>query len=276
MSARNGLSRAGQMAMDGPLSVARPLVGATRAQFRMSRRDIQDLTMGITQPAFTLVLMAIFKYAGRDDLAPYALIAPMLMGVGGMAVSVASELLTREREFQTLELSVACPVPFPLVILPRILVVTSISLFGIAESWMIIRFIYGVDVTVHHYGLFAATMALTAFAAGGTAMIPAALFCFAQAARTFQNSITYPAYLFSGILVPLAAFPDWLEPVSRLIFLYWSGALLVESMNPSPPDGVLFKLAIMAILGVGAAFIGGALMARMLDFLRREGRLGIL
>ena len=258
------------------IALIRPLIGSVRAQIHMSRRDIQDLTMGITQPAFTLVLMAVFKYAGRDDLAPYALIAPMLMGVGGMAVSVASELLTREREFQTLELSVACPAPFPMVILSRILVVTSISLLGVVESWLIIRFVYSVDVTVHHYWLFATAMLMTTFAAAGTAMIAAALFCFAQAARTFQTSITFPAYLFSGILVPIAAFPDWLEPVSRLIFLHWSGVLLSDSMQVSAPERVLVKLGAMTALGAGGAFIGGALMFRMLDFLRREGRLGIL
>lgn len=232
--------------------------------------------MGITQPAFTLVLMTILKYAGREDLAAFALIAPMLMGVGGMAISVAAELLTREREFETLELCVACPTSFPVVILSRILVVTSISLLGIVESWAIIRFLFGVDVTVHHYWLFAMTMLMTTFAAGGTAMVAAAFFCFAQSTRTFQNSMTYPAYLFSGILVPIAAFPDWVEPVSRLIFLYWSGALLRDSMQTTAPEGVLLKLGVMAILGIGAAFTGAVLMVRMLNHLRREGRLGIL
>ena len=268
--------RAGQLAVGGPLGVARPLVGATRAQITSTRRDIHDVTMGLTQPAFTFALMAVFSFVGREDLAPYALVAPMLMGVGGMAVSVASEVMTRERDFQTLELTVASPAPIPVIIFSRIMVITAISLLGIVQSWLIIRFVFGVDVTIYHPWLFTATMLLTAFAAGGTALITAALFCFAQAARTFQNSITFPAYLFSGILVPIAAFPDWLEPVSRMIFLYWSGTLLRDAMQPAAPEGVLAKLGIMLILGGGAAVIGGALIVRMLNYLRREGTLGIL
>ncbi len=268
--------RVGQLAVGGPLAVMRPLIGSIRAQVTTTRRDVHDITMGITQPAFTFALMAVFKYAGRDDLAPYALIAPMLMGVGGMAVSVASEVMTRERDFQTLELTVASPAPIPVVIFSRIMVITSISLLGIVQSWLIIRFVFGVDVTIHHPWLFAATILLTAFAAGGTALITAALFCFAQSARTFQNTITFPAYLFSGILVPIAAFPDWLEPVSRLIFLYWSGTLLRDAMQATTPEGVLAKLGIMVVLGGGAAVIGGALIIRMLNYLRREGTLGVL
>ena len=47
-------------------------------------------------------------------------------------------------------------------------------------------------------------------------------------------------------------------------------------MQTATPEGVLWGLGFMAILGAGAAFIGGALILRMLDYLRQEGRLGIL
>ena len=276
MNSLNGLVRAGRTASGESLALVRALVGATRAQFSMSRRDVQDLVPVVVNPTSTLVFMAVFVYAGREDLATYALVAPMLMGVGTTAVFVASEVMTRERDFQTLEFAIASPAPFPVVLLSRIMVITSISLVGIVESWLIIRFVFGVSLAVHHPWVLAATMLMTAFAAAGTALITAALFCFAQAARTFQNSITFPVYIFSGILVPLTVLPDWLAPVSRVIFLYWSAELLRDSMQISTPEGVLVKLGVMAILGVGAAFIGGALMVRMINYLKREGRLGIL
>ena len=276
MNLSNGLLRAGRTLVGGYLAVARPLVGATRAQFNMTRREAQDLVPIIVNPTATLVLMAVFVYAGREDLSTYALVAPMLMGVGTTAVFVASEVMTRERDFQTLEFAIASPAPFAVVLLSRILVITSISLIGFAESWLIIRFVFGVSLAVHHPLVFAATMLLTAFAAAGTALITAALFCFAQAARTFQNSITFPVYIFSGILVPLAVLPEWLEPLSRVIFLYWSAELLRDSMQIATPEGVTVRLGVMAILGVGAALLGGALMVRMINYLKREGRLGIL
>ena len=230
----------------------------------------------VTQPAYTLVFMAVFVYAGRDDLAIYSLVAPLLMSVGSMAVFVASELMTRERNSQTLELAVACPAPFPATLYSRILVIASISLLGIMESWVILRFVFGTSVAIHHPWVFAAAMLLTALAAAGTALITAALFCFAEAARTFQNSITYPFFLLSGILVPIAVLPDWLEPVSRIVFLYWSANLFRASMQAAAPEGVLVGLGAIAALGVASALLGGALIVRMLDYLRREGRLGII
>ena len=270
------LMRAGRNALGEPLALIRPVVGAVRAQFSMSRRNVYDLVPIVMQPAYTLVLMAVFVYAGREDLSAYAMVATMLMGVAATAIFIASDLMTREQDFQTFELTIASPAPFPAIILSRMMVITSISLIGIAESWLIIRFVFGVSLAIHHPWVFAATMLLTAFAAAGTALIPAALFSFARSARTYQNSITYPVYIFSGILVPLTVFPDWLAPVSRVIFLYWSGELLRDSMQTATPEGVIVKLGAIAILGVGAALVGGALIARMIHYLKREGRLGIL
>ena len=171
------------------LGVARPMVGSVRAQLKMSRRNIEDVMPAITSPTLTLIIMAVFVHVGREDLAAYSLVAPVLLGVGGMAVFVAGELMAHERYSQTLELGVACPAPFPVVLFSRISVITSLSLIGIAESWLILRFVFGASVTIHHPSVFAATILLTAFAAAGTALITAALFSFADMVRTFQNSV---------------------------------------------------------------------------------------
>ena len=250
-------------------------MAAARAQFRMSRRDIGDLFMAISHPVYSLIFMAIFVHVGREDLAAYALVAPMLMGVIGTAAFVASELVMRERRDQTLEVSVICPAPFWAVIFSRILVITAISMVGILESWVIVRFGFGIDVAIHHPGTFAAAILLTTLAAAGIALIAAAIFCFAEEVRTFQNSITFPLLLFSGVLVPVTAFPDWLEPLSRVVFLYWSADLLRASMQLEVPQGAQTALAVLAGLGLGSTLLGAALLGRMIGYLRREGRLGI-
>ncbi len=232
--------------------------------------------MVITHPVYTLVFMAVFVHVGRTDLAPYAIVAPLLMGVFSMAIFVASELVARERDEQVLEISVICPAPFWVVIFARILVITAISLVGVIESWAIVRFVFGVSIEIHHAWLFAAVMTLTALASAGTALIAAAFFCLAYEVRTFQNSITFPLFLFSGILVPVSVFPDWLEPISRIVFLYWSASLLRDAMQPGLPQGVLLALFALLGLGFGSVLLGGVLISRMVDHLRREGRLGIL
>ena len=272
----NAVLKAGLVGAGKCLAIVRPVTGSVRAQFRMSRRNVEDLMPAITSPTLTLVLMAVFVYVGRRDLATYSLVAPLLISVGSMTVFVASELMAREQYSQTLEISVACPAPFPVVLFSRIAVVSSLSLIAIAESWLILRFVFGESVTIHHPWVFVAATLLTVFASAGTALITAGLFCLARMARTYQNSVQYPVYLLSGILVPVSVLPDWLEPVRHLIFLYWSANLLRDSMHPAAPAGVLAGLGAIAALGIGSAFVGSVLMVRMLNYLRREGRLGVL
>ena len=89
----------------------RPVTGSVRAQFSMTRRSIEELRAIVVMPIHALIFMAVFNYVGRQDLAAYSLVAPMLMSVGQMGFFMASELLARERYGQTLELVVAAPLP---------------------------------------------------------------------------------------------------------------------------------------------------------------------
>ena len=256
-------------------ALVRVLIGSMRAQLQMTRQDIEDLFPLITMPLFSLVFIAILVHSGRTDLAGYALVAPMLMTVGQMGFFVASELVVRERFGETLELVVATPAPFFLVLVPRIAVLTSLGLLGFAEAWLIARVVFGLQVTIHHPGVFAAAMLLTTFAATGTSVVTAALFCLGTSVRTFQNSINYPLYLLGGVLVPVTFLPDWVQPFSRLVYFYWSANLLRDSMQAVAPENVLLRLSAIFILGTGGAIGGGVLLRRMLDHLRHEGTLGL-
>ena len=241
----------------------------------MSRRSIRDLSTLINIPLYTLIFMAILAHSGREDLASYTLVAPLLMTVGQMAFLVASDLVVQERDFETLELTVATPTPFPLVFFPRIAVITSVSFVAIFECWLIIRFVFGVSLTVHHPWLFALTIGVTSLASAGTALITAAIFVFARTARTFQNAIIWPLFLLAGVLVPISVFPGWLQPFSRGVFLYWSANLLRDAMDAAAPERTLINLGALVLLGVLAGLAGSLLIHRMLDLLRREGRLAV-
>jgi ABC-2 type transport system permease protein len=242
----------------------------------MTWRNIEDLMPILTMPLFALVFMAIFIYSGRRDLAGYSLIAPPLMTVGQMGFFVASELIARDRDGQVLELLVATPAPFFLTLWPRILVLTSLGLLGFAEAWFIARVLFGTPVVFYHPWVVIVTLVATVFASAGTALVAAALFCFGRSVRTFQNSITYPLYLLAGVLVPITFLPAWVQPFSRLVFLYWSADLLRDAMQPEAIDHLIERTAMIALLGALAFLGGGLLVRRMLDRLRRDGTMGLL
>ncbi len=249
--------------------------GAFRMQLSESRHKPGDLQVLATVPLFTVIFLAIFQHAGRDDLAGYAILAPALIAVWGMALLVSGEIIDTDRHYGTLESIVAAPARFAIVVLGRITAVTVVSLLGLAESWFVARVVFGVTITIHHPGVFTAALAATAVAMAGTAVIMAATFVLTRTARTFQNSLSYPFYVLGGVLVPVALLPDWLQPVSRLVFLSWAADLLRDSLEREPITGAGWRLAVILGLGAAGYALGRLLLARMIRRVRLTGTIGL-
>lgn len=252
------------------------LVTGFAFEVRVLRRSLGEMVVLVTAPMMTLVFLAITRHAGRDDLAPYAVLAPALIVLWGTALQISGEIVTREREFGSLEGLVAAPASFGAVITGRIAAVTLLSLVGFAESWLAARLVFGVTVTIWHPVAFAAAMLVTALAMAGTASVMAALFVLARSARAFQNSLNYPFYVLGGVLVPVSLLPGavWLEPVSTAVFLSWSADLLRDTLSPAPVPDLVPRLAVVLALGAVGYLIGVVLLRRAVDRLRRTGTMG--
>ena len=242
----------------------RVVVASIRAQVQMSSRSVEDLLPLITMPLYTLVFMAIFIYSGRRDLTSYALVAPLLITVAQMSIFVASEVIVRERYGGTIELLVATPASFTLIVWSRVAVLTPLGLVGFLESWILAKLAFNVSATIHHVYLFVATLVLTAIASASTALITSVLISFVRSGRAFQNVLTFPLYLMSGVLVPITFLPSFLQPFSHILFLYWSADLLRATFEPAPPADLWVGLAAIALLALGAGVLGTILIERMI------------
>lgn len=243
-------------------------------EVRVLRRSFGEMVMLVTAPLMTLMFLAITRHAGRDDLAPYAVLAPALIVLWGTALQISGEIIARDREFGTLEAMVAAPASFGAVVTGRIAAVTLLSLIGFAESWLAAWLVFGVVVTIWHPVAFVATILVTGLAMAGTASIMSSLFVLARSARAFQNSLNYPFYLLGGVMVPVALLPGWLEPLSRVVFLYWSADLLRDALTPAAVDGLLSRLGIVLGLGAAGYLLGLLLLRRAVDRLRTTGTMG--
>jgi ABC-2 type transport system permease protein len=249
--------------------------GVALAQFRSTRNYIEDLLPVLSQPLFTIVSIPIFLHAGRPDLVGYGLVAAVLMTIGQMAFFVASEVMHRERQDQTLELLVASPANYALNLGTRVLTLTSIGLVGFVESWLLAWLVFGIRIVIHHPVLLGITLLATTFAAAGSAVLTSALFSLTRNVRTIQHAFNGPLYLLGGVLVPVAYLPPLLQHLSPCVFFYWSANLLRASLSAAAPAHVAVSLA--AILGLGslAALAGIFVMRRLLYHLRGNGALGL-
>lgn len=253
----------------------RALIAAFVLQLRILRTDASQIQTLAMVPLFTVIFVQIVRYADRNDLTGYAVLAPVLIAIWALALQSSGEVIDDDRWQGIVDLAVASPTPFPVIVLGRVFAVTLVSLFAFVEVWLVSWVVFGVFVDVEHPFLFALTVLVTAFAAAGTATIMASLFIVTRSARTFQNSLSWPFYVLGGVLVPVSFLPDWLEALSAIVFLSWSADLLRACLEPEAVNAAAARLAVIVLLGVVGFAIGFALLARMLNQARRNATLGL-
>jgi ABC-2 type transport system permease protein len=250
-------------------------VAGYKLQLRLIRADPDYLMPLAIVPFYTIVFLAIFRHAGRDDLTTYALLAPVLIALWQLSLVTSGETVADDRWLGTLELAVATPGSFAVAVVGRVLAVTSIALISFAEVWVVARVFFGVSIVFHHPFTFVLTLAATTLAMAGTALIMAALFVVTRSARTFQNSLSFPFYVLGGVLVPVSYLPDWLEPVATVVFLSWAADLLRDSLDPAPVDDLALRLAMVLALGAAGFLVGRILLARLLRHVRQTGEVSV-
>ena len=251
----------------------RAVLAGARMQWWKARRSPDDLMALATVPFFAIVLLSITLAAGRDDLVPFALLAPVLMGMWTFAIGLAGEVLLEERWGGTLEAALASPSSLLFVVLGRVASVTMLGLVPAGEVYLIARLIFRVDVQVPHLGIFVAGMLATTLAMACTSTLIAAWFVIARGGGMFANFLSYPVYILSGIMVPIEYLPDWVEPLSRLIFLTWGAELLRNSLTPDPVIGAVTSLIVTLGLGM-VGLLAGSLLIRIA--LQRTRKLGAI
>ena len=244
-----------------------------KLQLRLIRADPDYLMPLAIVPFYTIAFLAIFQYAGRDDLTTYALLAPVLIALWQLSLVTSGETVADDRWLGTLELAVATPGSFAVAVVGRVLAVTSVALISFGEVWVVARVLFGVSIVFHHPFTFVLTLAATTLAMAGTALIMAALFVVTRSARTFQNSLSFPFYVLGGVLVPVSYLPDWLEPVSSIVFLSWSSGLMRDVLEPAAVDDFALRLGMIVFLGACGFVAGMALLARILTRVRSNGEL---
>jgi ABC-2 type transport system permease protein len=250
----------------------RAFLAGARIQIRFLTAYPDSLIPFFTAPLFTIVFILVFKHAGRQDLTPYAAIAPVFIALWWLALFNSGWTITIERWNGTLEMLVAAPSSFGAVIFGRIATTTAIGTVSFFEAWLVAR-LFGVPVTVHHWGAFLLTVVVTLAAMAGTAVGMAALFVLARNAVTFSNSASYPFYVLGGILVPVSALPHWVRPLSDVVFLSWSADLLRATLRAAPIHRLWPHLGMVALLGACGYAVGLVALRSILVRVRTSGEL---
>jgi ABC-2 type transport system permease protein len=174
-----------------------------------------------------------------------------VMGIWTATSVSAGSALQRERWFGTLELLVAAPAHFSLVLLPLAFATSAIGVYCMATTLLWGRFVFGIDLTIDQPLLMAAAIPATVLSIGALGFLIAVAFARYRHAWALGAMSEYPVWLLCGFLVPLALLPEWTRPISWGLAPTWGMRAIRESATggtPLPDVGMCFVL--------GAAYVG--------------------
>jgi ABC-2 type transport system permease protein len=236
--------------------------------------DIRSLTrsgwfmlMAVLQPIiFATIAFYMFEAGQRAETLLYAALGAGLMGIWSTTLFGSGGVIQWERWQGTLELLVAAPAPFVLVVLAMTLATSTTGCYALIATVLWGKLLFGIPLTLAHPLLFLLAVPVTVVALGLMGLLLASTFVLYRYANALSNLLEYPVWLVTGLLVPVALLPGWVTPISWLLAPTWGVRAIREAALGGDPVA-----AIGMCLALGALYLAlGAFFLRLFERLARE------
>ena len=214
--------------------------------FKRLARSSFNSVLGILYPLFFATIAFFLYQEGSPHALLYASLGASVMGVWAATSTAAGGALQQERRHGTLELLVAAPVHFSLVMLPVTIAMSTIGLYSMAATLVWGRVVFGIQMHIVHPLLFCLAVPVAIAAIGTLGFLMAVAFVRYRTAWALGNVLEYPIWLICGFLVPLTLLPGWVRPISWVLAPTWGINAIRESAlggTPLPDIAVCAGLA---------------------------------
>src|SRR5262245_34669577 len=147
----------------------------------------------------------------------YAALGAGMMGIWSATLFGSGGAIQWQRWQGTLELIVAAPAPFLLVLFPLTLATATIGLYSLTMTLIWGRVLFGVPLDLVHPFAFVVAVPATVLGLGLLGLLLASTFILYRHANAMSNLLEYPVWLVTGLLVPVSLLPVWVEPLSWVL-----------------------------------------------------------
>ncbi|HVQ87446.1 MAG TPA: ABC transporter permease [Actinomycetes bacterium] len=242
-------------------------------QLKIHSRSAFDGILGIFYPLFFATSIFFIYGQGADEVQLVsAAVGAAAMGVWSAVSTSAAISLQRERNQGTLELLVAAPTPFPLLVVPITLSMATIGLYSFVATLLWGRFAFGIQLSLDQPLAFVAGCLATAVAIGLMGFLLAISAIRYRSSWALGAALEMPIWLICGFIVPLALLPDWVRPIAWVLPPTWGVAAVKDAaLGGSPWPDIVLCLGIASIY----AAIGTLLAHRLVDSARTHATLSL-
>jgi ABC-2 type transport system permease protein len=221
---------------------------------------------------FATTAFLIYRQVDDPRVMIYAGLGAAVMGIWSVVATTASSLLQRERWLGTLELLVAAPTRFALVLVPITTAMASLGLYSMVATLVWGRLLFGIKVPVHDPLLFVLAIVASILSIALIGFLLSVAVVRYRTAWAVGNLLEYPGWLICGFLVPLTTFPAWVTWIAYALPPTWGMRAIREAAaGGSPWRDVLICLA----LGLAYGVVGTLLSETVLRSARRHATLSL-
>ena len=255
------------------MRVARLLALGWLFHLKLLSRSAFDGVLNVLWPLFfATTAFLMYRVSGDQRTLLYASLGASVMGVWSSTSVAASSALQRERWYGTLELLVAAPVHFALVLLPKTLAMATIGIYSMAATLLWGRVLFGIGVHIAHPAWFALAVAATIVSIGMLGFLLSVSVVRYRTAWALGNALEYPVWLICGFLVPVSLFPGWVRPLSWLLAPTWG----IRAIREGAAGGAALRdVCVCAAIGAAYAVVGVLLVETVLRSARARATLSL-
>ncbi len=224
--------------------------------------------MDVTIMPIVYASLAFFLLGSRGDSGQLmaAAVGCGLMGVWTQVLFGAGSALQEQRWAGTLELLVGSPVGLGVALVGISLASATVGAYSfvatLAWGWLV----YGMPLHVVSGWAFALGLVLALVSLSPLGLVFASTFVALRNANALGNSMGYPLWLLSGLLVPISLLPGWTRPLSYVLGPSWS----VRALRASIEGGAVRWPLIWSLVLSAAYLVVGLLLTRRFEVLARK------
>jgi ABC-2 type transport system permease protein len=177
----------------------------------------------------------------------YAALGAGMMGIWSSTLFGSGGALQWNRWQGTLELLVASPPPFLVVLLPLTLATSVTGAYALLATLFWGRVFFDIPLHLVHPLAFAVAVPVAVVALGLMGLLMASSFVLYRHANALANLLEYPVWLATGLLFPVSLLPVWVAPISWLLAPRWG----IDAIRHAAIGGgsVWFPLAMCVVIG---------------------------
>jgi ABC-2 type transport system permease protein len=231
----------------------------------LTRSGLFVFTSVIEPLIFATLTYYLFSAGSKPETVIYSALGAGMMGIWSSTLFASGGAISWQRWQGTLELLVAAPPPFLLVIFPLTLGSAAIGLYSLTATLAWELLVFGLPFDPVHPFQFVLSVPALIFGLGALGLVLATSFVLYRNANALSNMLEFPVWLATGVIVPLSLLPGWWSVVGWFLAPTWG----FEAMRHAVFGGDFWgPLGMCLALSVAYFFIASVLM----DIFERRAR----